>query len=166
MPETGTKQRRIAAIIASAAVFAVVCPCRPDKWRIEFQVVAFGVVMALMLFADDTKTAIVVTMAFAALAFHWKSQASAPKVSGGETFTVGAPHEMRPDDPGSPTGEDPAILRTAGARVSFGAGSEHPLPDPGMNVEDLKQFTPPELLLAAQSNEVPSRTRSLITDYS
>lgn len=151
---TGSKQRFAAATIAGLAVLIVVCPCNVRGWKLEHAAIAFVALMGLVLFADDTKTAIVATMALAALALHWKS--SANEHANGESFTVGAPHRVVRDT-GNPDGHDPDLLRSAGAHASYGAGSDHPVtPDPGFDVEDLKAMSPPELLLAAQTNEIPS----------
>ena len=170
----GPTQRRVAAFVAAACVFAVICPCKPESWRMEVLVVAFAGIMSLVLYANDTKVSIVVTMALVALALHWKSSKSSPLSKSKspllpvDKFTVRAPHNMLPDDPNSPEGRDTHMLESAGARISFGAGSQPLLPDPGISVEDLKQLTPPELLLAAQTNTIPDKAsnyrRPIVSD--
>lgn len=152
----GTKQRCVSAVIAALTVFVVICPCRPDQWKLEYTAAAFAAVMGLVLYADSAKVSVVVTMAFAAIALHWKWQQTREQ-NIDENFTVRAPHAIVASDPDAPQEEDPALQRSAGARVSFGAGSGPTLPDPGISVEDLMQLTPPELLEAAQTNAVPRR---------
>lgn len=156
MPKGSTdfKPRCAAAVITALAVFVVVCPCDVRRWKLEHAAIAFVALMGLVLFADDTKTAVVATMALAALALHWKSSAS--ESAKGESFTIGAPHNMMSDADGGASGHDPDLFASADAHVSYGAGSEHSLPDPGFDVEDLKALAPPDLLLAAQTNEIPS----------
>lgn len=151
MPPTNFKQSCIASSVVAIVVFALVCPVGIDRWRAECKFAALAVTMGLVLYADDAKLAVVTTLGIAALALQWKTRTS------NEAFTVGAPHMVRPSSPNDPSGEDPNLLRSAGARVSFGAGSEPPLPDPGISVSQLKELTPPDLLHAAQSNEVPDR---------
>ena len=97
-----------AAVIVSAAVFAVVSPCNPRTWRAQHAAVAMAAIMAVVLFADDTRVAVVASLAIAAVWLHWKSARGAQ--DGGaapETFSVGAPHAVLPrDDAQPPVGLD------------------------------------------------------------
>ena len=149
----------VSAAVCAACVFLVVFPGHPHLWRIEVLGPALAAVMALVLYVNDTRVSIVAAMTVLALGMHWRGGrfASGPVAAGPvDAFTVRAPHANVPDDPKNPSGRDLYLSPSADARVSFGAGSQPPLPDPGMTVEDLKHLTPPELLHAAQTNEIPA----------
>jgi len=148
----------VSAAVCAACVFLVVFPGHPLLWRVEVLGPAIAVVMASVLYVNDTRVSIVAAMSVLALGMHWRGGRFAPASEAGpvDAFTVRAPHANVPDDPRNPSGRDLYLSPTADARVSFGAGSQPPLPDPGMTVEDLRNLTPPELLHAAQNNEIPA----------
>ena len=141
-----------AALVIAAAVFAILSPAHPSTWKPAYVYGGLAATIPLVILADDTRVSIAASLAIAAVWFHWRF-ARAP---GREKFAVGAPHSMVADDPRAPEGLDPAFSTNAPARTMFGAGSELPMPDPGMSVADLQELTPPELLDAAQTNEVSS----------
>jgi len=148
----------VSAAVCAACVFLVVFPGQLRLWRIEVVGPALAAVMALVLYLNDSRVSIVAAMTLLALCMHWKGgrfAAGAEAPGTVDAFTVRAPHDNVPDDPSNPSGRDVYLSPSAGARVSFGAGSQAPLPDPGMTVEDLQNLSPPELLHAAQTNEIP-----------
>lgn len=133
--------------MAAGTVWAVTSPCQLRDTPFPVRAALFIAVLIMLIVANSVPLTLSTAIAFAAITLHWSQGCGV----GSEHFSVGAPFENGRNAPLA--GCDPLTTYRSNLDVSG------PSDDPDGEVVQvtaraLRELTPPELLHAAQTNEV------------